>query len=325
MTQTGKHVNEAAYPEAAFVILQQAGYLLLSGQDRLAFLQRQTTNDVRLLSPGKAVLTVLTSPVARILDVLYLLDEGEAIGVVSLPGYGRSTTKFLQNRIFFMDKVSIIDVSEDFSQIDVEGSSGGNLLTQSGISNLPQISEVVSSELFNVPLRVLGLKGLRDRAYRLIAGNEDEPRLVRGLEEAGFYHLQPEIYDVLRVEAGLPGVGHELTDAYIPLEVNLDEAISSNKGCYTGQEIIARQVTYDKVARHLVGLRLEEAVHPGVVIYTEDKRVGEVTSAVVSPRFGPIALGVIRRPHHQAGTAVVIQDEGMEIRAVVSNLPFEIK
>jgi folate-binding protein YgfZ len=120
-------------------------------------------------------------------------------------------------------------------------------------------------------------EGLRGKAYRLIAGIEHEHKLVKVLEEAGIFQLHPEIYDVLRVEAGLPAEGHELTDAYIPLEVNLDEAISSNKGCYTGQEIIARQVTYDKVARHMVGLRLEQAVNPGAAIYAEDKRIGEVT------------------------------------------------
>ena len=89
----------------------------------------------------------------------------------------------------------------------------------------------------------------------------------------------------------------------------MEHAVSGNKGCYPGQEVIARQLTYDKVTQRLVGLRLDEPVAPGGRLLAEGKPVGVITSAAVSPRFGAIALGVVKRPHHEVGTPAGGRDE----------------
>jgi folate-binding Fe-S cluster repair protein YgfZ len=104
--------------------------------------------------------------------------------------------------------------------------------------------------------------------------------------------------------------------------MNLDVAISSVKGCYTGQEIIARQITYDKVTRRLVGLRLESPVDPMVAIQVDGRTVGAITSVAASPRWGLIALAVIKRPHHEPGTAVTVLYEGRSVSATTTVLPF---
>jgi folate-binding protein YgfZ len=102
----------------------------------------------------------------------------------------------------------------------------------------------------------------------------------------------------MRVEAGLPAAGAELSEDYTPLEAGLAAAISSTKGCYTGQEVLARQITYDKVTQHLCGLRLTRRAQPGGRVWAPDgSPVGRVTSAATSPRFGEIALAVVKRPH----------------------------
>jgi folate-binding protein YgfZ len=132
-------------------------------------------------------------------------------------------------------------------------------------------------------------------------------------------------YESLRVEAGLPAAGHELTETYTPLETGLEAAISDNKGCYTGQEIIARQITYDKVTQHLCGLRLSQPASPGARIWAEEKLAGQVTSITASPRYGPLALAIIKRPYFEPGTAVLV-GETIEsaIQAQVQALPFQI-
>jgi folate-binding Fe-S cluster repair protein YgfZ len=107
------------------------------------------------------------------------------------------------------------------------------------------------------------------------------------------------------------------------LETGLEWAVAGGKGCYTGQEVIARQMTYDKITQHLVGLHLGNSARPGQRIWADGKPVGIVTSAVRSPRFGEIALAIIKRPHHQAGTLVRVGDtDTLSLPATVSSLPF---
>ncbi len=140
--------------------------------------------------------------------------------------------------------------------------------------------------------------------------------------QAGAVELTPDIFEILRVETGLPAAYHELVEAYTPLELNLETAIVDTKGCYTGQEVIARQRTYDKVARKLVGLRLEASVSNGADVLAESRPAGVVTSAILSPRLGPLALAVLRRPHNEPNTHVQIKADDQLVNGVVQALPF---
>ena len=94
------------------------------------------------------------------------------------------------------------------------------------------------------------------------------------------------------------------------------------KGCYTGQEVLARQINYDKITRQMVGLRLETPVQRGAAVQVEGRGAGEVTSAVVSPRFGAIALAVVKRPHFEPGTVVMVASGEETARGEVVSLPF---
>jgi folate-binding protein YgfZ len=148
-------------------------------------------------------------------------------------------------------------------------------------------------------------------------------RVVEWLEEIGLPRLSKEEYDVLRVESGCPGPSGELTAEYTPLEVGLTHLISDEKGCYTGQEVIARQITYDKVTRQLVGITLAEFLSAGATVSIGERNVGQLTSAALSPHFGPIALATIKRPHNEAGTLVRVSDGDRETDGVVCALPFK--
>jgi folate-binding protein YgfZ len=136
--------------------------------------------------------------------------------------------------------------------------------------------------------------------------------------------LSSESRHILRVEAGLPDAGAELSEEYTPLEAGMERAVSGDKGCYPGQEVLARQVTYDKVTQRLVGLRLSEPVAPGRRLLVEGKPAGVVTSAAESPRFGAIALGVVKRPHYVAGTRLEVEAQGIDhpVDAITFEPPF---
>lgn len=313
---------EAARTYAAFFIQPDAGYLRINGEDRIAFLQRQTTNDLRLLGPDRAMVTVLTSPTARILDVFLLLQEPDAIGVITLPGRGAATGRYLRGRIFFMDRVTVTDASATVAQIDLEGPHAEAVLHALGVIQTPALDQVILATICGVPTRVIGRKGLTGFGYRLLVPAEASGTAIKALGDGGVTPLTVESYETLRVEAGMPGPRSELTEEYTPLEVRLQDAISDRKGCYTGQEVIARQITYDKVTRRLVGLQLETPVVVGNQVLAEGKPVGVITSAAISPRFGPIALAVIKRPYDQPGTAVTAVGESSSARAMVTSLPF---
>jgi len=314
---------EAALSAAAFYVQPDPGTIRLEGPDRLAFLQRQSSNDLNKLAPGRSLVTVLTSPMARILDVLRLWEETDTMMAITLPGQGESTARFLKSRIFFMDKVSVTDLSAEYAQIDLEGPQAIDQVTRLGFDRAPGLDEVVPGNREHESLRVIAQPGLTGTGYRLLVPVHAAGAIESALDEMKIARLTDQTYHLLRVEAGMPAPRAELTEDYTPLETSLEWAVAEGKGCYTGQEVIARQMTYDKVTQHLVGLRLGGNAHPGERIWAEGKLAGTVTSAVRSPRFGEIALAILKRPYHQAGTLVQVGNtETQTVPAKVSSLPF---
>ncbi len=291
---------------------------MLSGGDRVEFLQRQTTNDIHQLTPPGVLQSVLTTPAARIVDVFILINEGDEIGVITLPERGNLTADFLRKRIFFNDDVSLTDLSQDYAQVIVDGPRAKEVLRTLEV-NIPDFGEESTIDVANVSWRIIGQNGIDGVGYLFLYPNSAHEKIESALANAGAIQIDADTYQVLRIEAGIPGAHGELTEDFTPLEVGLlDSAISQSKGCYTGQEVIARQVNFDKITRSLVGLRLDAHVNAGEKSRADDKPAGQVTSVASSPRFGKIALAVIKRPYNQAGRQVIIGD----VEAEVVDLPF---
>ena len=306
----------------AFYEQEKPGYVRIAGDDRYAFLQRQTTNDINLLSPERSLVTVLTSPAGRILDVLWVIDENEAFGVLTLPGQGKQTFNFLSSRIFFMDKVSLVDASQEICQIDLLGPGASEFFCELGAIRSPQDNEILTIKIAQVPVRILFQ---RNTGHHLLIPKESCHQVLNELENNGAAPLSPESYEIIRIETGLPAAGHELTEDYTPLETGFQWTVSDNKGCYTGQEVIARQVNYDKITRQLVGLLMSDVSQIGDILYPLDKEqpVGKITSIALSQRFGTIALAIVKRPFHQPGNELVTHGEDQSITAATTALPFQ--
>jgi tRNA-modifying protein YgfZ len=311
---------------AGFYQHSPAGLLRIRGPHQVNFIQRQTTNDMQTLTQQRALFTILTAPNARLLDAFYLMhgaQEGEdSIDVISMTGNGRGMAAYLKSRIFFMDRVSVTDLSPDVVQISLGGRQAAEVMIKAGFSTPPQVNEYQAVSLDGVDICVLGQESQIGFPYRLIIASADCGRVKSALLRVGAVELSPDVFEILRVENGLPAAMHELVEAYTPLELNLETAISDTKGCYTGQEVIARQRTYDKVTRKLVGLRLEASVTNGAEVLAEGRPAGVVTTAVLSPSLGPIALAVLRRPHNEPNTHVQIKGEGQPVNGIVQGLPF---
>ena len=308
--------------KAGWYLRPKPGALKIEGADRVQFIQRQSTNDVRKLTPERAIQTVLTSPTARILDVLTLMLDGDAILAATLPGLGNQTYQFLKSRIFFMDKVNLSDASASYAQIELAGPQAAGLLRQAGFAAGEKLDEVRRTALNGGDVFAVRQAGWSEEGYLLLANEPAVAPLVEALQTGGAAKLDETTYQTLRIEAGLPAPGAELSESFTPLEANLELMISSAKGCYTGQEIIARQVTYDKITQRLCGISLEQAAAPGSKVLVDGKNAGEISSYACSPDFGHIALAVLKKPAFEPGKNLLVLDGEQSIHGVVSQLPF---
>jgi len=264
------------------------GALTVRGAHRLDLLQRMSTNDLSGIAEGQVLPTVLTTAIGRIVDRVLVLLLDEHLILITSPGRGETVLSWLRRHVFFQDDVSL---EATLSLKDHEFVMG------------PRAREVVRPSLEETgppspaPGRGFAIPGgfvwttlppEPDGVHVLLDSPSAAPALA--LESAG---IEPtaaeEAYQALRIEAGFPEYGREFDDDDIPLEVGLTYAVSFSKGCYLGQEIIARMESRARTPRHLVGARLPRAVP---VPY--DFPHGRLTSVAFSPRLGWIGLAVVR-------------------------------
>jgi len=279
----------------------------ISGEDRLDWLHRQSSNDLRPLRSGGCLATVLTSPTARVLDVLHLLDTGDDLLAVTMPGRAGATFTYLRRRIFFRDRVRVDDQSQAWVACDLWDSEA---LAMMGCP-VPQPGTFSQNADGLIAFWVADPQPTR---IRLLAPADRWDALRQRLPAP----ISAEQAEVLRVKHGLPRVDREITEEYTPLEISLAHLVSTDKGCYPGQEVLARQINYDKIARRMVGLRADQMLTAGATVRVAGTPIGKVTSTAQSPQLGPLALAVVRRPHHTPGTQVEVND----IPAIVTTLPF---
>jgi folate-binding protein YgfZ len=297
--------------------------LWLGGEDRNAFLQRTSTNDMRLL-PGQGTVTVLTSPTARIQAALTVLAMPAGLLLLAGPGQGPALFNTLRTQIFFNDKVTLEGRGGALAQFNLLGPQAAGLLgaLAGDVADLPLFGWR-TLPIAGVDVTVQRHEGLGSAGYTLLIPTPAVLAVKDALLRGGAVALPDDAYHTLRVEAGVPASGSELTEQVNPLEAGLARFCNQHKGCYTGQEIIARQITYDKVTTHLVGLLLDELAAPQAKLMAEARPAGWISSAVHSIALDrPIALGFVRRPHHEPGTRLAVQAGDHVVAATVAALPF---
>lgn len=326
MTTTAQPTHLSAYQAALEgVVLRDehaAGRIFLRGRDAASLLHRLSTNDITRLQPGQGTRTVLTTPIGRIIDLLavYRLDDG--LLITTSPDQGPPVFGLLKRNIFFNDQVTLEPVGRSHGQVALYGPAAAALLER--LSGAPvktlALHQHAEQTIADVPVRVARSAPIGGQGFTLFIPAAQVEVVQQALTEAGAQPLSDETYDVLRVEHGYGAFGRELSQEYIPLETGLLDAISFTKGCYVGQEIIARMESRNRLAKQLRGLRLSAPVVAPGTLSVDRKEAGDLTSAVVSPRFGPIALAYVRTAHAAPGTQVGVA--GAEVQAEVVELPF---
>jgi len=297
----------AAHDRVAIYDASHWGRLQLTDRDRLTFLHNQTTNDFKALQPGQGCQTIFVTSTARTIDLAtaYVLED--AVIVQVSPNRREHLMKWLDRYIFFGDRVQLADITDSTACITILGAESDQLLTQ---LQVPPLAEKVEAyhqlvELAGVTVRIavgtnLGLPG-----YTLILPAEQRDTVWQALLDGGASLLSDRAWEGLRIQQGRPLPDQELTEDFNAVEACLWQAISLNKGCYIGQETIARLDTYKGVKQQIWGIRLSQSVEPETPIQLGEEKVGKLTSVVTTPTdvFG---LGYVRTKAAGAGAIVQI-------------------
>jgi folate-binding protein YgfZ len=295
------------------------GLIELSGADRLRFLHNQTTNAFNGRQPGEGCDTVFVTSTARTLDLTTVYVTDEALLILTSPGQDQRLLDWMDRYIFPADQVSLRNLTDTTVCFSLVGPASEQILQTAGIAPPSHTAyghhRVIDLE--GLAVRVAVGSGLGLPGYTLVLPRQGSDRLWQRLTEAGAIAAGEQVWQQLRVQAGRPIPGAELTEDYNPLEAGLWETISFDKGCYIGQETIARLNTYQGVKQQLWGIQLEGEATPGTAIAVDDAKVGVLTSVVDTPQ-GPLGLGYIRTKAGGAGLRVTVGN----VLGTVVDLPF---
>ena len=295
------------------------GRILVSDSDRLRFLHNQSTNDFEQLKPGQGCDTVFVTSTARTIDLATAYVTEDAVLLLVSPQRRQYLIDWLDRYIFFADKVKLQDVTSETAAFSLIGSNSDALLEQLGVSSIigqPYATHQLV-QLADVEVRVAVGSGLATPGYTLIVPAEKAANVWSFLVAAGSVPMGDRVWEVLRIQQGRPVPERELTEDYNPLEAGLWQTLSFNKGCYIGQETIARLNTYKGVKQYLWGIRLDAPAEPGSVITVGEEKVGKLTS-YTDTENGAFGLGYIRTKAGGAGLQVQVGETTGE----VVDLPF---
>ena len=324
--------DEAAEYRAArgHVALHDASYreaLRITGEDRTSFLHGMVTQDVKGLGAGASAYTALiTVKGAMVGDARIVRREDDLLLEVE-PGLGDKIRQFLE-KFLISEDAELHDATDEVALLRLLGPRTGELLAAvlgAPLEPLP-VDATRAARLADQDVLLIGNARLQAQAVDVLvprAGLEAVWRALTGAGAAfGLSLLGWRALEAVRVEAGVPRYGQDMVDTTIPLEANLTHAISYNKGCYIGQEVIARATFRGHMNRKLAGLRLggDEAA-PGTELKKDGKKVGWLTTVTRAPGTdAPVALGYVHRDHLEPGTVLTLGDGPAE--ATVTTLPF---
>lgn len=274
-----------AQTHAVWVDLNAHGRLIATDRDRFDLVHRLSTNNVNALAEGQLMDTVFTTAQARIVDRITVLNHGEEAWFITGEGRGEVVRNWLQRNVFFNDKFKQQDVTADIHQIGLFGAEASAILSQ----QWPAINDLAENYHLTVPyadaeLVIAQVKSIAGSGYWVLGKPTILSNFTNWLSEQAVPQIDDKVYDALRIEEGLPRTHTELTQDYIPLEVGLWDAVSFKKGCYIGQEIIARMESRGKLAKQLVQVELSAIAEVGTAIQSnEGKNIGTLTSVAIVP------------------------------------------
>ncbi len=324
----------ALHETAGVIDLSSRGRICLTGADRNRFLHGQVTNDIKKLRVGEGCYAALVTAKGKMesdLNIFCLQDE---LLLDFEPGLTEKISQRLE-KYLVADDVQIVDVAPHYGLLSVQGPKAGTVISSVSLfSELPErgfqskkISDATLGEIYLVNLPLLGSKGF-DLFVPVNSMRAAMDKLIVAAKSVGGCACGVEAVEIARVEGGIPRFGVDMDETIIPIEAGIESrAISYNKGCYIGQEVINRVHTMGHVNKELRCLRLVDDLKTlpakGDKLFIDAQEVGYVTSAVASPRLkANIALGYVRREANQIGNKLKLRTAGGESEVKIVSLPF---
>ncbi|MBZ0281247.1 MAG: folate-binding protein YgfZ [Anaerolineae bacterium] len=318
---------QAGLETAVLMDRSHEGRLMAQGRDRLALLQRISTNDVLNMQADEGRPTILTNATGRMIDRLMVYNQGENTLITTEPGRGESVRGYLQRQVFFNDDFRLHDLAGETRLFTLHGPEADQVIEtltdktslQTGDGAKRQYRSV-QAEITGIKVTLAERKGLSGGQWAIIAPLEQaaaiwiavmEAGKSRGLRAAGSL-----AFNTLRIRAGRPGVGRELSQDYIPLEAGLWDEVSFSKGCYTGQEIIARMESRGKLAKAMVRLELAQMIDAPAQLYAEGKLVGTLTSSVETPQGERVGIGFVKLNFAEPEQTLTAGEQGTAAKVV---------
>ncbi len=289
-----------------------------SGDDRITFFHGMCSADVKGARPGSILPALFLTEHAHVIADLFIWVEQDALTLETARSQWPREREHLEH-LLVADDVEM-EEQDTTLVLHVEGPRAADMLSGIEISGAAALPPWTCSKSVNCVLGRVPRFGAD--AFSLLGERAALDGIAKRLESVGAAAVSEEALDVIRVEHGLAKTGIDVTEKTIALEARLERAISSNKGCYLGQETVERATARGALKKRLFGLRLERRIEPGASLTLEGKEVGRATSPVISPRFGPIALAILHHSAWQPGTVLVVRDGGGECAATVSEIPF---
>ncbi|XP_065869943.1 putative transferase At1g60990, chloroplastic [Euphorbia lathyris] len=304
--------------------LSHFGRIRVSGDDRIQFLHNQTTANFECLHDGQGCDTAFVTPTARTIDIAHAWIMQNSIMLVVSPFASENITQMLNKYIFFADKVEIKDITKKTSFFILAGPQSNQVMVNLNLGDL--VGQPYGSHrhysVNGMPITVGVGNIISEEGYSLLMSPAAAESVWRTLLSQGAIPMGSNALEKLRIIQGIPAPGKELTNEFNVLEAGLWNCISQNKGCYKGQETIARLITYDGVKQRLWGLHLSAPAEPGSTITIDGKKVGKLTSYTPGTgrnKSGPFGLGYIKRHTVSEGSIVIVGDD---IVGTVVETPF---
>ncbi len=285
------------------------GRLRVSGEDAIDLLDRLSTNDFELLEVGTGIGTVLTTSKGRIIDLLRILRRDDDLLMITSPGTEQRVVDWIEFYTFAED-INVDVVTGSTTQWLIVGEPAANAIAQTGY-DASGLDNHLSHRAVNGDSTVVRSNFGNLTAYELIVPS------AAGKPSFALEMLDPSDLARLRVEQGVPAYPNEMNEDRNPLESLLNPHINFNKGCYIGQEVVARLNTYDRVQRYLCQLIVDDgsAIDAGAAVVVDGSEVGEVTTAAPG-----LALAYLRKRFYKDGLKVEVRTGDRSVKATVRDI-----
>lgn len=311
------HGHASSYvANGGYLVLPSPGLYRHDGPDALDLLQRITTNDLQSLQPGHAVRTVIADERGRIVDVPWVVKQDQDDLLLITDAHD---TKMVERAILkytIIEDACLTSLENQLTRVKFIGGAAEHAYREFAQSH--QMSELSVGDWLSVDEMHLLVTEFGDvPSCDMVIPTADLERALGRTGDDSPWWSEREFH-ATRVALGVPWPGYELTNAVNPLDVGLRDLIGFDKGCYVGQEVIARLDTYDKVQRSLVKLRckeestttdLEELARESDILNSEGRNVGWISSSETMPDTGKwVGLGIVRNDWAYDGSTLATRD-----------------